>query len=352
MKESNLNMYLFLFLLLIAGGGVFLIFQPFLSSIVFAAIFAVQFRNINRSLREVMFGNSIAASLIVCLLIAVLIVTPVSIVIGFAVNESASFYHSEQSGAVFEKVTMFVEQSPLLHKVFPGADFSTRFAESFRTVSTGAVGIIGAAYQGVAQFVLWLFVLFFTLFYFLVDGESILRNAKRFSPLQDSQDTLLFQKFISISGAMIKGTLVVGLVQGILAGIVLSIAGVQSPVILGIIAALASLIPGVGTALVWFPAGIVLIAAGNIWQGVFVLSFGLGVISMIDNILRPKLVGRDTEMHPLLIFFATLGGIGLFGLPGLLIGPIVVSLFFALADIYASEYGAKKENGNGSLLSS
>lgn len=345
MKKPDLNMYLFLLLLLCAGVAVFYIFQPFLTAIVVAAILAVLLRGLNRTLRKVLFGSRPAAAALICLLVAVLVVTPISIVVGFAVNEANSFYHSDQSGVFVGKGVELLEQSTLLHVAFPGGDLADRFSKSFQAVSSGAVSVLTAAYQGVVQFVLWLFVLFFTLFYFLVDGESILRHAKRFSPLDDKQDAMLFRKFISISQAMIKGTLVVGIVQGILAGIAFVIAGVPSPVVMGIIVALASLIPGVGTALVWFPTGAIMVALGNVWQGVFVLSFGLGVVSVIDNILRPKLVGRDTQMHPLLIFFATLGGITFFGIPGLLIGPIVVSLFFALADIYASEYGAKAGNG-------
>ncbi len=341
MKQSDHNKYLFLFLLLVAGVAAFFIFQPFLTPIVVASIFAVQFRRMNRTLRKLFFGSRTAAAAIICLLVAILIVTPISIVVSFAVNETGSFYSSEQSGVFINEGLSLLKQSPLLHTLFPDGDLATRFAESFRAISSSVVSALGAAYQSMIQLVIWLFVLFFTLFYFLVDGETMLRYAKRFSPLQDEQDTHLFQKFISISRAMIKGTFVVGVVQGALAGIAFTIAGVPSPVMLGVIVALASLIPGVGTALVWFPTGALLVASGNIWQGVFVLSFGLGVVSMIDNILRQKLVGHDTEMHPLLIFFATLGGISLFGLPGLLIGPIIISLFFALADIYSEEYGAK-----------
>ncbi|MEI7750311.1 MAG: AI-2E family transporter [Candidatus Moraniibacteriota bacterium] len=341
MKETNFGMYLFLLLLIIAGAAVFFIFQPFLAAIVVAMIFSVLFHRTNLFLRKTLFGGRIAAATLICLLVAVLIVTPISIMVGFAINEIGTLYSSEQSGVFVSKGLEVLQQSPLLHTLFPGGDLPTRFTEAIKAASSGAVGILAAAYQGVLQFVIFLLALFFTLFYFLVDGENMLRYAKRFSPLQDEQDTHLFREFISISRAMIKGTFVVGVIQGVLAGIVFLIAGVPSPVIMGIIVVFASLVPGVGTALVWIPTAIILIASGSVWQGVFVLLFGLGIISIIDNVLRPKLVGRDTEMHPLLIFFATLGGISLFGLPGLLIGPIIVSLFFALADIYSEEYGAK-----------
>ncbi|NTW13523.1 MAG: AI-2E family transporter [Candidatus Moranbacteria bacterium] len=352
MKKHDFNMYLFLLLLLVAGAAVFFIFQPFLTAIVVAAVFAVLLRGMNRRFRKVLFGNRPAAAAILCLIVALLIVAPISIVVAFAVNEANVFYHSGQSAEVVGKAAEFVDQSPLLRSVFPGGDLADRLSNSLRSVSTSTVTALGAAYQGVVQFILWLFVFFFTLFYFMLDGESILRQLKRFSPLDDAQDVLLFKKFTSISRAMIKGTLVVGAVQGLLAGFAFAIAGVPSPAVLGIIVALASLIPGVGTALVWIPTGLILFVGGDVWQGVFVLSFGLGVISVIDNILRPRLVGRDTEMHPLLVFFATLGGITFFGFPGLLIGPVVVSLFFALADIYALGYGAKVDNGNASLTSS
>ncbi|HWQ60216.1 MAG TPA: AI-2E family transporter [Candidatus Fimivivens sp.] len=343
MKESHFGTYLFLLLLIVAGVAVFFIFQPFLTAIIIAMIFAVLFWDLNLYLRKALFGSHAAAAIVICFLVAILIVTPVSIVVGFAVNEAGSLYHSEQTASFLNGAIVILEQSPLLHRLFPSGDLPTRFAQSFQSVSSGAVSVLSAAYQGVLQFVIGLFVLFFTLFYFLIDGEDLLRRAKRFSPLDDRQDALLFNEFISISRAMIKGTLVVAIIQGTLAGIAFFVAGVPSPVVMGIVVSVASLIPGIGTSLIWLPTGIILVASGDIWQGVFILAFGLGVISMIDNIIRPKLVGRDTAMHPLFVFFATLGGIALFGVPGLLIGPIVVSLFFALADIYASAYGAKSK---------
>ena len=99
-----------------------------------------------------------------------------------------------------------------------------------------------------------------------------------------------------------------------------------------------SVVPSFGTAIVWLPAGLILLALGHIWEGTFVLAIGGGVISLIDNILRPKLVGKDTQMHPLMVFFATIGGLSLFGLPGFIIGPIIIALFLALFEIYGIEF--------------
>lgn len=158
------------------------------------------------------------------------------------------------------------------------------------------------------------------------------------SPLKNEHERLLAEKFISISRATIKGTLVVGAIQGLLGGLAFWIVGVPSPAIWGLLMILFSIIPLVGSALVWLPAAIILLLMGQVWQGIFLLVVGFGVISLVDNILRPKLVGKDTQMHPLMIFFATLGGISLFGLPGFIIGPIVVSLFLALGEIYSIEF--------------
>ncbi len=344
MKKNNHDLYLFLFFLILSGMGVVLIFKPFLTAIVVAAIFAVLFRGPNRRLRAFLFGSRVASASVLCLLVATLIVAPLSVVIGFAASEANALYHSEQSGILAERAVEAIEGSPVIRLLLQDGNLAAKLADSFDTVSADALGIIGAAYEGVAQSVLWLFVLFFSLFYFLADGENILRYARRFSPLRDDQDTLLFRKFASISRAMIKGSLVVGVIQGTLAGIAFAIAGIPSAVIWGIVVVLASFIPGVGTALIWFPIGVITLVSGHVWQGVFILLFGFGIIGVIDNILRPRLVGRDSEMHPLLVFFSTLGGIALFGFPGLLIGPVIVSLFFALADIYASEFGGKADD--------
>jgi predicted PurR-regulated permease PerM len=136
----------------------------------------------------------------------------------------------------------------------------------------------------------------------------------------------------------LKGTIIIGVIQGSLGGIMFWIAGVPSFVIWGVIMVILSIIPAIGSGLVWAPAGIILLFTGNIWEGIFVLLFGGIFISLVDNILRPKLVGNDTEMHPLLVFFATLGGLISFGIIGFIIGPVIMALFLALWEIYGKEF--------------
>ncbi len=348
MAFTNLNTYFFLGLLALASVGMFLIFQPFLTAILVAAILAVLFARPYAFLKRFFHGSEIWASVITCIFAILLVILPVSVVFSLALNEANNFYHSNQSAGMLEKGIVLLESVPFLNIDVRGAQ---EISGSFQEIGKGLIGFLGAAYQSVAAFVLWLFVVFFSLFYFLIDGKRAVGYLMRLSPLRDEHERLLFQKFISISRATLKGTLIVGLIQGLLGGIAFFIVGVPSPIIWGIFMALLSLIPLVGAGIVWLPASIILLLTGNIWEGVFLILFGIGVISTIDNILRPKLVGRDTEMHPLLVFFATLGGISLFGISGFLIGPIVVSLFMALADIYSSEYAVelKQCNHNGKV---
>lgn len=161
------------------------------------------------------------------------------------------------------------------------------------------------------------------------------------SPLKDAQEKQLIDKFVSVSRATLMGNLVVAIIQGILTAVIFWIAGVPSAAFWGLVTTILSLIPMLGSAVVWLPAGIILLLIGNIWQGIFVLLTGGLVVSSIDNILRPKLVEGQTSLHPLLVFLSTIGGILVFGITGFIIGPVIVVLFLTLLDIYKLDF--KKE---------
>ena len=158
------------------------------------------------------------------------------------------------------------------------------------------------------------------------------------SPLKNKQEQLIISKFVSISRATLKGTLVIAIIQGVLMSLVFFIAGVKSVTLWGLVTVLVSLIPMIGPVLVWAPVGIIMLLLGHVWQGITILVFGGFVISLIDNFLRPKLIGNDTSLHPLLVFLSTLGGIALFGIAGFLLGPVIVVLFITLLHIYQIEF--------------
>lgn len=343
MQLKSLNVSFFFFLFLAVGVSVFFIFQPFLTAIVAAAILAALFKRPYHFLERLMRGHRGMSAFLTCLLVIVIIVTPLFFILSLAINEANNLYQVVVQESVLqssiEKVLSAVRNAPYAGVLFDTATFDQeRIVSEIRQFSQNALGLLQTAYQSITHFVFWVFIMFFTLFYFLIDGKKSLRALMQLSPLKNAHDELLIQKFISISRATLKGTIVIGVIQGLLGGITFWIAGVPSPAIWGLVMILFSIIPMIGSTLIWFPAGIIMLLLGNVWQGVFILSVGLGIISVIDNVLRPKLVGKDTQMHPLLIFFATLGGISFFGLPGFIIGPIIVSLFMALSEIYSIEF--------------
>lgn len=352
MHLRSFNAYFFFLLLLAVGTVVFFIFQPFLTAIVAASILATLFKRPYNIFEKWTKGRRAWSALLTCLLAIVIIVTPVFLALSFAIVEANNLYHALGEESALERViNQTVEAARGLPYVDVFFDVETlnqaRILDDIKQFGQNALGLLRAVYQGITHFVLWVFVMFFTLFYFLIDGKRLLKYLMMLSPLRNEHDQLLIQKFTSISRATLKGTIVVGVIQGILGGIVFWIAGIPSPAIWGIAMTFFSIIPMVGTAIVWIPAGVIMLLLGNIWQGIFILAMGASVISVIDNILRPKLVGRDTEMHPLMVFFATLGGISFFGLPGFIIGPIIVSLFLALGEIYSIEFRGQLNEYNG-----
>jgi predicted PurR-regulated permease PerM len=343
MQFRSFNAIFFFVIFAAAGTAVFFVFQPFLTAMVAAAVLTVLLKRPYHFLEKLFHGKKVLSALLTCLFAIFIIVTPLAGVTLLTISEvnKLSSHLSDEQGMqkALDVVYQKAEATPMLSKLVDRKTFSEeKFLKDLKGITSNLFGFAQKAYASISAFVLWIFVLFFTLFYFLIDGKKALRYIIDLSPLKDKHDKLLIQKFTSISRATIKGTFVVGIIQSVLGGMAFVIAGIPSPVIWTLVMLLFSVIPMVGTAIIWVPAGVILLAMGYIWQGVFILAFGTFVIATIDNILRPKLVGKDTQMHPLLIFFATLGGIAMFGLPGFVIGPIIISFFVALAEIYHSEF--------------
>lgn len=339
----SFNVIFFFVLFIATGVGVYFVFKPFVTAIVAAAVLTVLLKRPYHRLERLFHGHKVISSLLTCLFAIFLIVTPlasISVLVVKEVNHLSQELNDGTSVQIFlARVANSVEQNRFLGPLVDENVFSQeKIANDIQGLSSNLFGFAQKAYSSITSFVLWIFVVFFTLFYFLIDGKKALRYIIEMSPLKDKHDKQLIEKFTSISRATLKGTFVVGIIQSVLGGIAFLIAGVPGAVIWTLVMLLFSVIPMVGTSIIWAPAGVILLLTGSIWQGVFILLFGALVISSIDNILRPKLVGKDTQMHPLLIFFGTLGGIFLFGIFGFVIGPIIISLFVALAEIYRTEF--------------
>jgi len=313
-------------------------------AILLAAVFAVIFQRPYKFFVRITGGRSRISALLTSVFGMIIFAGLFFGIAGLIATEAANlFQNSVKAGDAYlnyvDPIVNNVNKNPLL-KSFGLENLinSESVSKAVSQLGQGAFSILQKTYQGVAHFLFLAVVMFFTLYYFLVGGRNLIKKLMFLSPLRDSHEKLLIEKFISISRATIKGTLVVGIVQGSIGGITFAIVGVPSAIAWGIVMSFLSLIPMFGTSLIWFPAGIIMLLIGNIWQGIVILAVGLGIISIIDNFLRPELVGKDTQMHPLVVFFATLGGISLLGFLGFIIGPIIVALFLTLWNIYAVEF--------------
>lgn len=184
------------------------------------------------------------------------------------------------------------------------------------------------------EFLLMLFVTLYAMFFFLINGQAMVDGVLRFTPLSADDKSRLLRTFASVGRATLKGTLIIGVVQGGLAGLAFWVAGIQGAVFWGAVMTVLSIIPGIGTALVWVPVVIFLILDGQIGAAVGVGLWCAIVVGTIDNLLRPLLIGKDTEMPDLLVMLTTLGGLALFGAAGILVGPIIGALYMTVWQLW------------------
>lgn len=352
MELKNFNTYFFLVILIGVSAVTFFIFQPFLIAILLAAVFAIIFQRPYKFFVRITGGKNKISALLTAIVGMVIFTSLFLGIAGLIANETANlFQNSVKAGDAYQNyidpIINNVNKNPFLKSLgLENLINSESISKAVSQLGQGALGILQQTYQGIAHFLFLTVVMFFTLYYFLVGGRDLVKKIMYLSPLRDSHEKILVERFISISRATIKGTLVVGIVQGSIGGITFALVGVPSAIAWGIVMVFLSLIPMFGTSLIWFPAGIIMLLTGNIWQGVVILAVGLGIISVIDNFLRPELVGKDTQMHPLVVFFATLGGISLLGFLGFIMGPIIVALFLTLWNIYAVEFKGQLKKYN------
>ncbi len=322
----------------------YFVIKPFLVPLLVAAILAHLFGFLYQWFLSRTGERKGISSALTCLVIALIILVPIVFISTLVVNEVESVIeHFSGNGegvkGTIENTIKSIASLPVLKSLGIERFIDREVITSVvRSVSQNTLTIVQSTYRSVAHFIFVIFIMFFSLFYLLIDGSRLLAKIMQLSPLRDEYENKLVERFNSISRATIKGSLLVALMQGFIGGMLFWMTGVPSPVLLGIIMTVSSVVPSVGAGLVWLPAGIIMIAAGNTVGGIVILIIGGLVISTVDNIVRQKLVGRDTEMHPLIVLFATLGGITLFGISGFIVGPIILSLFLALWEIYSLEF--------------
>jgi predicted PurR-regulated permease PerM len=345
MRVANLEGRVFVALVLATTAFFLWMVRSFLVPVFWAAVLAILFQPFYLWLDRRLGGRRTLAALVATLAVVVAVLVPSALLMAAVGQQALWLYQRVASGEVNLLAPVdFVERHlPAVARFL--ADYGVGIGQ-IRTSLEGAAifttQYVAARALSLGQNVLIAALLFFLtlylLFFFFRDGDRILRAVIRAVPMGDRREERLMRKFAQVSRATVKGTLVVAVVQGALGGILFSLVGIQAAIFWGVLMGILSLLPAVGPALVWLPAAIILFATGGLWQGLVVVICGILIVSMVDNLLRPILVGRETHMPDYLVLVATLGGLTVFGIAGFVAGPIVAALFLVMWDMFADEY--------------
>ena len=335
------------FLLLLLGVSVAFVWVlwPFYSAVFWAAVFALMFTPLHLRLLKKMPGKPTLAGLITVSAILVLVILPVGLIVVMLTQEAASVYQRVQSGEL--NIGVYLQQA---YNGLPGwitnllarfglTDFAliqerivSSFARGTQFFATQALSIG----QNAFDFFISFFIMLYMLFFLLRDGASLSRRIHEAIPLDENIKRQLLSKFTTVIRATVKGNVVVAAIQGFLGAVIFAFMGIHAAVLWGTLMAFLSLLPAVGAALVWLPVAIYFLVTGAVLKGIVLIAYGVLVIGLVDNILRPVLVGKDTKIPDYVILVSTLGGMAIFGLNGFVIGPLVAAMFIAAWAIFAA----------------
>lgn len=353
MEKQAISRYFLIFLIIAIVGACFVVFKPFLDELLIATILVVLFYAPYKQLLKIFRGRKNLASFVMCVLIILIIILPLANFATYTAERSVEAYSNAldfvKAGGL-SSVADKISQSPITNFLASfGIDNDAvhsfliekaKFAKTWvisesgiLTLASGAKGLIA----GTANFLISIVIIIFSMFFFFADGKKMVEKLMYWTPLPNKYDRAIFKKFKDVSSSVMLSTFVTAIMQGLIGAVGFFIVGF--PVFFTSIAlALASIIPYVGTTLIWAPVGLYLLLIGKIWQGIFLLIWGAAVISSSDNIIKAYLIKDKAEVHPLFIVFSIIGGLSLFGFWGIIFGPLIISLAVTILHIYEMEY--------------
>lgn len=340
MNQDAVNKSVLILLLLVISALFLSMIHQFLMAIFLAGLFSALARPIYLYFEKLFGGRRHLASLTTLALLFFIVLIPLLFLLGIVVGQAIDVGQwvtpwIKQTMSEHGAMTEYLKSLPFYDKILPYQQtIMQKAGQAIGAISKFLVDGLSAATVGTVNFVFMAFVMLYTMFFFFMDGKKLIEKMLYYLPLQSSDENRMLDKFTSVTRAMLKGTFLIGLLQGGLAGLAFLVVGIDNAVFWGAIMAVLSIIPSIGSALVWLPAAIILIANGEATGGIGLAVFCGVVVGGLDNVLRPILVGKDTQMHELMIFFSTLGGIFMFGVVGLFIGPVIASLFITIWEIY------------------
>ena len=338
---------LVLLLLVLSVSLLFLyMIRQYLMALFMAGLFSALLTPAYRKLCLRIGGREVTASIIMIVAVFVLILVPLSILVGIVVGQAMSVSQSvtpwiQEFANQPSELNRYLEKIPFYENLLPyRAMIVEKLGQAVGNISTFLINSLSSFTKMTLNALIGIVIMFYSMFFLLISGELLLRKILYFLPLRDEDEQLLLHRFTSVTVATLKGTMIIGIIQGTICGAAFALAGIQGAVFWGTVMAVLSFIPAFGTSLAWGPAMIILLFQGDYWGALILLAICGGIAGNIDNLLRPRLVGKDTQMHDLFVLFSTLGGISMFGILGIIIGPIIAALFITLWELYGKAFRA------------
>lgn len=321
---------------------------PFVSIIILAAVVTGVFSPVYRFVQVKDRINPPFASLLTCLLIFLVLFIPIVFFVGVLSKEAYDLYLMAKSAVISEQIRSLVESSRVLERAnlllanfnleLTGEEFNRAVSELGKVVGLFLYEQVSSIATNTLKFLVNFFFMLLIIYFLLIDGNKLVSFIIDLSPLPKEEDEKLIQKFKDMAGAILIGNGIGGLIQGILGGIVFALFGLKSPFLWGVIMALLAFLPILGIGVVFVPASIYLFLNGKVASGVFFIVFYMILSGCIEYLFKPKVVGKRVKMHTLLVFLSIMGGLNLFGILGIIYGPLIVTGFLTLTDIYQSSY--------------
>lgn len=355
--SQNIKFWFFLMLFIVSIFLMGWLIWPFISIVILAAVLTGIFTPVYNFVKIEDKINPPAASLITCLLIFIVLFIPIVFFVGILSKEAYQLYLMGRDAVISDQLKILLQNSRILERtnlILSNIDIEISGEELNRLISELGKFVGLFIYEqarviasNTLRFVINFFFMLLIIYFLLIDGQRLISFIVDLSPLPRQQDEKLIQKFKEMAGAILIGNGVAGLIQGVAGGVVFALFGIQSPFMWGVIMGLLAFLPIVGVGAVFVPAAVYLFLTGRIAAGIFFIVFYVLLSAGIEYLFKPKLVGSQVKMHTLLVFIAIIGGLKLFGILGIIYGPLVVTGFLTLTDIYHSSYQERVQSGAG-----
>ena len=338
MTHPALHQKFFLLLLVVVTVAFGWILLPFIGAVFWASVLALLFAPLHRRLLTRLGQRPTLAALATLMLVLFIVILPLTLIGVSLAQEGALVYQKIRTGSLdfgtyFQQIIAALPQWLVTQLQRVGmADFTELQVKVSQVIQQGSQTIASQVLnitQNTFEFVIGFGMMLYLLFFLLRDGATLSARIKHAIPLEREQKKQLIAKFATVIRATVKGNIVVAASQGALGGIMFAFLSIQGALLWGVLMAVLSLLPAIGAALIWGPVAIYFLLTGAIWQGVTLIAFGVLVIGLVDNILRPLLVGKDTQMPDYVVLISTVGGISIFGLSGFVVGPSIAAMFMA-----------------------